>query len=169
MSAPVAAAEPVPMLELSDGVPPPAVRWKTLFIGTAVFGGFYGGALAASYGWSQDPGAEDLRIPLVGPWLKLGHTTLCANLPESSTPCSDPLQVVGGILSVVSGIGQLGGVALMLEGAFMRTGATSSTAVRSERLRLTQPSARRPQHAPQFAVVPVLTPSTLGAFVTGSF
>lgn len=172
LAAPVAAAEPVPMLELSDGLPPPSARWNTLLIGTAVLGGFYGGAVAASYGWSEDPGAEDLRIPLVGPWLKLGQTTLCANLPESETPCSDPLQVVGGVLSVVSGIGQLGGVALLLEGTFMRTrapGAKSTTAWSGERLRLTQPGGWRRSHAPSFAVVPVLTPSTLGAFVTGTF
>jgi hypothetical protein len=172
LAAPVAAAEPVPMLELSDGLPPPSARWNTLLIGTAVLGGFYGGAVAASYGWSEDPGAEDLRIPLVGPWLKLGQTTLCANLPESETPCSDPLQVVGGVLAVVSGIGQLGGVALLLEGTFMRTrapGAKSATAWDGERLRLTQPSGWRRSHAPSFAVVPVLTPSTMGAFVTGTF
>lgn len=173
------AAEPVPMLEITDDLPPPSARWNTLLIGTAVFGGFYGGAIAASYGWSRDPGADDLRIPLVGPWLKLGQTTLCANLPEpepNARPCSDPLQVVGGVLSVISGIGQLGGLALVLEGTFMRTRSpgTAASAVwqprRTDRLRLGAPgNGTHRLHAPAFAVVPVLSPSTLGAVVTGTF
>jgi len=170
------AEEPVPTLEITDDLPPPSARVNTLLLGTLVFGGFYGGAVAASYGWSQDPGAEDLRIPFVGPWLKVGQTTLCADLPESDIPCSDPLQVVGAVLSVVSGIGQVGGLALLLEGTFMRTRAPGSTANASW-----DPNAGRHlrfggagrdgrySHAPSFAVVPVLTPSSLGAFVTGTF
>jgi|GEM_PF-4185529 len=164
------------MLHLSDDLPPPAVRTRTLLLGAAVFGGFYGGAVAASYGWSDDPGAADLRIPFVGPWLKVGHTTLCANLPESQTPCSDPAQVAGGVLAVISGIGQIGGLALLLEGTFMRTRSKGPTA-----LLLRQPRGRQllrysgsgsdgyAKTAAPFSLVPVLTPSTVGAVVTGSF
>jgi len=173
---PAAAAEPVPTLELSDRLPPPSVRARTLAIGGAVFGVFYGGAVAASYGWSEDPGAQDLLIPLVGPWLKVGQTKLCADLPESDTPCSDPAQVVGGVLSVISGIGQLGGLALLLEGTFMRTRAPAATARSAWQPRLAYRSGpvwsdqgRHVARAPTFALVPVLTPSTLGAVMTGSF
>jgi len=150
---------------------------QTLLLGTAVFGGFYGGAVAASYGWSQDPGAADLRIPLVGPWLKLGQTELCSGLPEpgeDERPCSDPLQVAGGVLAVISGIGQIGGLALLLEGTFMRTRAPSANASSwqpgSQRLRLfpAAPDFRR-AHAPTLSFVPVLTPSTVGAVVSGTF
>ncbi len=166
------AGEPVPMLTLSDDLPPPAARARTLLMGAAVFGGFYGGALAASYGWDEDPGAADLRIPLVGPWLKVGHTTLCANLPESNTPCSDPAQVAGGVLAVISGIGQIGGLALLLEGTFMRTRAKNQTA-----LHLWQPRGRASSPSDDWQAgrgrrlqfVPILTPSTFGAVMTGSF
>lgn len=171
------AAEPVPMLHLSDDLPPPAARTRTLLIGGAVLGGFYGAALAASYGWEEDPGAADLRIPLVGPWLKLGQTELCSGLPEPAEgerPCSDPLQVVGGVLSVISGIGQIGGLALLLEGTFMRTRTKGTTALWQPaglRLGRSQGMAsdwRRPL-PPTFSLVPVLTPSTVGAVMTGSF
>ena len=170
------AAEPVPMLHISDDLPPPSARANTLLLGTAVFGGFYGASLAASYGWDDDPGAADLRIPLVGPWLKVGQTTLCANLPqpEPGKTCSDPVQVIGGVLAVISGIGQLGGFALLLEGTFMRTRRPSAATAlwqNSSRYRLHSPDVRadwRRSHV-DFTVVPVLTASTLGAVVTGSF
>jgi hypothetical protein len=171
------AAEPVPMLELSDDLPPPSARTNTLLLGGVVFGGFYGAAVAASYGWDEDPGAADLRIPMVGPWLKLGQTELCSGLPApapGAPPCSDALQVVGGVLAVVSGIGQIGGLALLLEGTFMRTRAKGATATwELPRRRLAHPAGvasdyRRPLPK-ALSMVPILTPSTVGAVMTGSF
>ena len=101
----------------------------------------------------------------------------CANLPEpaeDARPCNDPLQVVGGVLSVISGIGQIGGLALLLEGTFMRTRvpapASASWQPRNRRLHLLPPAPDfRRAHAPTFSLVPVLTPSVVGAVMSGSF
>src|SRR5262245_35351740 len=108
---PAHAQEPVQTLVITDDLPPPSARTNTLLLGAAFFGGAYGLTVAASYGWPDDPGAADLRIPLVGPWLKLGQTTLCKDLPTpmDGKTCSDPVQVIGGVLTIVSGIGQLAG------------------------------------------------------------
>ncbi len=130
------AQEPVPTLPDSDALPPPTVRTRLVLLGTGMTLGFYGAAVGASLAWPDDPGAADLRIPFAGPWLKLSQTRLCEDLPEASSRCNNPLQIVGAVASVLGGVGQIGGTIFFLEGAFMkvrarqrgarRTGLTSS-------------------------------------------
>jgi hypothetical protein len=176
-AAPARAQEPVQTLVITDDLPPPSARTNTLLLGTAFFGGAYGLTVAASYGWADDPGAADLRIPLVGPWIKLGQTTLCNDLPDPvpGKTCSDPVQVVGGVLAVVSGLAQFAGLVLIGEGVFMRTrrpAAQTALLQPTDRLRLRAPNARvdwRRPHAVDVSVAPVFTTSTFGAVVSGTF
>jgi hypothetical protein len=176
-AAPAHAQEPVQTLVITDDLPPPSARTKTLLLGTAFFAGSYGLTLAASYGWPNDPGAADLRIPLVGPWIKLGQTTLCNDLPDPvpGKTCSDPVQVVGGVLAVISGLAQFAGVVLLTEGVVMRTrrpAATTALWQPKYGYRLPSADARsdwRRSPAVDFSVAPVLTPSSLGAVVSGTF
>jgi len=176
-AAPAHAQEPVQTLVITDDLPPPSARTNTLLLGTAFFGGAYGLTVAASYGWADDPGAADLRIPLVGPWIKLGQTTLCNDLPDPvpGKTCSDPVQVVGGVLAVVSGLAQFAGLVLIGEGVFMRTrrpAAQTALWQPADRFRLRAPDARadwRRPHAVDVSITPVLTTSTLGAVVSGTF
>src|SRR5690606_6908728 len=102
-------------------LPPARARNQLLLVGGGLSLAFYGVALGASYAWQDDPGSGDLRIPFVGPWLKVGQTSLCAELPAApGRTCNDPLQVIGGVLSVFVGLGQLGSAVLLLEGALMK-------------------------------------------------
>lgn len=107
------------MLPDRDALPPAPVRSQLLLLGTGMTLGSYGASLGASFAWSEDPGASDLRIPFAGPWLKLSQTRLCNDLPDSSG-CSNPLQIIGAVASVLGGLGQIGGTIFFLEGAFMR-------------------------------------------------
>ncbi len=110
------ADEPEPLVRFEpDAVPPESTRTKVLLLGGAMTALSYGGALGASYLWSEDAGAADLRIPVIGPWIKLGHTTLC---PSEESGCNNVMQVLGAVLVGFDGLGQIGGLALLAEGIF---------------------------------------------------
>jgi len=113
---PACADEPQPLVRFDpDAVPPESTRTKVLLLGSAMTALSYGGALGASYLWSEDAGAADLRIPVIGPWIKLGHTTLCAS---EEFGCNNVMQVLGAVLVGFDGLGQIGGLALLSEGIF---------------------------------------------------
>lgn len=100
-----------------DAYPPPAARTPLILTGAAVTGVFYGGAVGASYLWPDARGAEHLRIPLVGPWMKLFQTGCSDTAPS----CNEFLIAVGAVLAGLDGLGQAGGIGLLLEGIFMQT------------------------------------------------
>jgi len=110
------ADEPEPRVRFDeDATPPESSRTRVLLLGSALTALTYGGAVGASFLWENDPGATDLRIPVVGPWIKLGHTTMCT---DGDTSCNNVFQVVGAIATVLDGLGQLGGIGLLAEGIF---------------------------------------------------
>ena len=116
------ADEPVPQFRYSDDrLPPPAARTRLLATGTLFLTGAYLPVLGASYAWPDDPGAEHLRIPVAGPWMKIGRTTLCDNDPGAPAGCSDFTRIFGAVVLAFDGIAQAGGVALLLQGALLRT------------------------------------------------
>ncbi len=100
-----------------DAYPPPAARVPLILTGAAVTGAFYGGAVGASYLWPDARGAEHLRIPIVGPWMKLFQTGCSDTAPD----CNRFLLAVGAVLAGLDGLGQAGGVGLLLEGIFLQT------------------------------------------------
>jgi hypothetical protein len=116
---PARAAGPDPEFADAAALPPRGTRVKVLAAGAGMTLGFYGTALGASYLWDGDPGAADLRIPVAGPWMKLGQTRLCDDLEDDGN-CSDVLQVFGAVLAGFDGLGQLAGLALLTEGVFLR-------------------------------------------------
>lgn len=112
------AEEPTRVIQVDpDAYPPPSARAPLLLTGAAVTGVFYGAALGASYLWPDARGAEDLRIPIAGPWLKLFQT----GCSDTNPNCNKLLLAVGAVLAGIDGLGQAGGVGLMLEGIFMQT------------------------------------------------
>jgi len=87
-----------------------------------------------------------MRIPVVGPWIALGRTQLCSDRPYNPD-CSDFIQVLGAVLLAFDGIGQAGGVGIMLQGLFMNTGsreAYRSSLYRSDFSSLTHDRPARP-------------------------
>lgn len=118
----VKADEPEPVHRYEDDRRPPgAARTKLFLTGAAVTGGFYAPVLGASYIWDRHLGAEQMRIPVAGPWLGFSKTKLCNARPELEN-CSNFLVVTGAVLLVLDGIGQAGGVGLMLESLILPTG-----------------------------------------------
>ena len=97
--------------------PSPSARGTLAITGAAVFAGWYGAAIGESYLWPDAPEANKLRIPVVGPWL----TVAKAGCSSSETNCTDVLAVVRAILAGMSAIGQVGGLAVLGEAAFLPT------------------------------------------------
>ena len=81
-----AADEPErPVYYDSSVYPPPSTRYKLALVGVAVSATWYGAAYGFSALWPDAPGAEDLRIPVAGPWMALGETGCADDDPDCST------------------------------------------------------------------------------------
>jgi hypothetical protein len=105
--------------EHDPGTVPPAGTNTNLIIAGAAFSvGWYGVAFGTSYLWTKSPGASDLRVPIAGPFMALAKTG-CADRETSCTPFTVVLRT---ILTTLSAVGQVGGVAVMAEGLFLPSG-----------------------------------------------
>ena len=123
-------------------LPPPSSRWKTVGLGLGFSGVWYAGAWGLrEWFWSQSPGARDLRYPIVGPWMDM-YKTGC---PSNDTNCGKFGLVVRTVLVVIDGIGQVGGLAVALDGLFTPTAS----------LPVSQTSRARISGAPQLSPIPV--------------
>lgn len=97
--------------------PSSAARGRLALAGGALFVGWYAAAVAQSYGWKEAPAHERLLIPVAGPWMTVAH----AGCSSSEPNCTTPLAVARGVLAGISSIGQIGGLLVLAEAAFMRT------------------------------------------------
>jgi hypothetical protein len=105
------AATPAP-----DQFPPPSARTNLLIAGAATTAVWYGLALGSAYAWPDTVGANDLRIPVAGPWQALSHSG-CGNVAN----CSKAIVVLRAIATTLDAIGQASGLALVAEGLFLPT------------------------------------------------
>jgi hypothetical protein len=133
--------------------PPSSVRTKVIAGGLLVTGAGYGAALGTAYGWADAPGADELKIPIVGPWVALAK----AGCPASDPECGFSLYLRG-FLTALEGLIQIGGVGLVAQGVFMTTEAAPPS----------QP-VRRSESAWTIRPMPLVTPTFTGAVVVGSF
>lgn len=152
---PAHADEPVPPeVDVNPSkYPPPSTRPNLLLVGAGVTVGWYGIAIATSYGWRKADSADSLRIPVAGPYMALTKTRCGA----AETSCNTFQVVMRTIITSLSLVGQTGGVLAMLEGAFVPTSATSDQA------RAPRPAKRH------VAVVPTPMTSGGGVAVFGEF
>jgi hypothetical protein len=109
------AATPVVDFEEPE-YPPPSARWKVVAAGLGTTAVFYGAALGSSYIFTDTLGVNQLRTPIVGPWLAIGKGG-CADGDD----CSTALAVIRVVLTALDGAAQAGGLAIALEGMFMPT------------------------------------------------
>jgi hypothetical protein len=107
-------AGPIPAVE--PEVPSAAAPVNLALTGAVVTGVWYGGALGASFIWSNAPWSDQMKIPFAGPWLSLKDIE-CGNEPN----CTTLLVVTRAVLMSIDGIGQAAGVAFMLESLFVPT------------------------------------------------
>jgi len=126
--------------------PPSSVRYGLVGGGLVALGIPYGiGALCAS-SWPEVPGSDWLYAPVIGPWVAFAQND-CA--PEDSD-CG-AIMVLRGILYVVSGLAQAGGVGLVGEGLLMTT------------------EAEEPAAETSWTVLPVASPEQAGLGIFGTF
>lgn len=116
--------------------PPKRTRWLLLGAGLATTAAWYGAGYGIGAMWPDAPGRKDLRIPVAGPFMDLAHT----GCPSSDSSCSTFELVVRTVLVGVDAIGQVGGIALMLEGALF-----SPSGIEPPRSSLTRVKSRRDQ------------------------
>lgn len=130
-------------------LPPPASRWKTVGLGLGFAGVWYAGAWGLrEWFWSQSPGAQDLRYPIVGPWMDL-YKTGC---PSNDKNCGTFGLVARTVLVVIDGVGQVGGLAVALDGLFTPTAPHAAMQAR----RVRNPAV------PQLSPIPVPWSTTGG-------
>jgi hypothetical protein len=116
LSRPGACEEPVrPERHDPAALPPDGTGTKLVLVGAATTTAWYGASVGLSYLWPEQRGAADLRIPVAGPWMALAQT----GCPEEDPNCSTFGLVLSGMLNVISGVCQAGGVLVMAEGLFL--------------------------------------------------
>ncbi|MEZ4376500.1 MAG: hypothetical protein R3B07_37190 [Polyangiaceae bacterium] len=118
VAAPASADEPVRDERHDPDVYPPDGARPNMFVAGALTTGiWYGAAVSFSYLWPDAPGANDLRIPVAGPWMALADTG-CA---DTDPGCSTFTVVLRAILTTIDAVGQAGGLLIMAEAAFLHT------------------------------------------------
>jgi hypothetical protein len=145
LAAPARADEPARPPRRDAGIyPPPSAQTGLFFAGLATTAAWYGAAVGFSYLFPDAPGAEDLRIPVAGPWMALADTG-CA---ETDPNCSIIIVVLRAILTTIDAVGQSGGVLVMAEAAFMPTQEAPPPRRERKRPRLERESSLWVQPAP---------------------
>lgn len=97
--------------------PPPLVRLKLIGLGLLITGGAWGASFGSGQYWKTVPGADQLKIPIAGPWMALGKSG-CA----TDDPACAPAKIgVRGAIYVLDGITQIAGLGLIVEAIVMKT------------------------------------------------
>jgi hypothetical protein len=144
-------------------LPPDGTRARVLLTGAALTAGWYGVGVGTSFLWPNAKNARDLRLPVVGPWLALGDVG-CGSKERN---CRDAVLILRTVMTVLSGVGQAGGLLAIAEGLFLDTGTVSAeapTAPRRER-----PQAVVQSQRPAWAALPVVLPDGAAIEVVGHF
>jgi hypothetical protein len=161
IAVPCMADEPVrPVQYDPKAYPSPSARGSLLLVGAATTAAWYSLALSSALIWPGAAGAEDLKIPVAGPFMALADSGCDDDNPD----CSLVWPVFRAILIAIDGIGQAGGVAVMGEAALLPTREAGETAE-------DRSIARKPDRASlQWRPVPFLTgKSGIGLGVVGRF
>jgi hypothetical protein len=139
--------------------PPPSAKTPLLLWGSAILAGWYVAALIPSFSFPHAQGARELRYPIVGPWLSLAKSECGAGNPH----CDDTIMVVvRAVLTTLDGLGQAGGLAVLVDGALVPTAPEGRTGSLSKQ--------RKPSARWQMRPVPVVGDrGTIGIGLAGRF
>jgi hypothetical protein len=137
--------------------PPPSTRWMLMGGGVATTAVFYGAAAGLSYAYPDAPGAKDLRLPVVGPWMAIANNGCRADEPD----CSGLWVALRTVVTAIDGLAQAGGVGIFLEGVFLPTQKPAPSAT---------PETKKPPKDFSFVAAPTALGSRgIGIGVAGSF
>ncbi|HVZ33618.1 MAG TPA: hypothetical protein VG963_14400 [Polyangiaceae bacterium] len=152
--------------------PPAGTGTRIVLTGLGITAFWYGAGVATSYAWPHAPNARDLRIPVVGPWMALGDIGCGA----AEGHCPKGLLVLRSVFAVLSGIGQVGGLAMATEGLFTSTSSGSTAAgtqagahARSDGGDHTEASHDEQRGTHAWAAVPVVLPDGAALTLIGRF
>lgn len=98
--------------------PPSYVRLPLIAGGIGLTGVVYAATALIGANWSEVPGADALKVPLVGPWIALAQTGCAPDDPDC-----EAILYLRGVLYVLSGLVQAAGLGIAAEGIFMTTEA----------------------------------------------
>lgn len=136
--------------------PPSSVRVGLIAGGLSLTAGTYLAAFLSGTVWDDVPGADALKVPVVGPWVALAQSG-CGPGQDS---CAAEL-VLRTILTVLDGLAQVGGVGIAAEGIFMTTEAEGPDAVAE--------GSSDGRSGLQISAVPFIAPEAAGIGLYGRF
>jgi hypothetical protein len=131
--------------------PPSSVRLKLIAGGVGLTGLAYGASYLCAANWNDVPGSDQLKIPVIGPWMALAKNDCAPDDPDCGF-----ILYFRGILEVLDGVIQAGGLGVAGEGIFMTTESTSKKPEPRDAAIVVRP-------------VPVVTGHTTGAAIVGTF
>lgn len=161
-SSAMAQAEPPAHAMQEDTFPPHTARWKVFGAGLGTTAGFYAIAQPFAYGYSSTPGVKHLRIPVAGPWMALYGN-------ECGSGCNRYTYWFRNIATVLDGLGQAGGIFIMLESLFIPTVDTPAVDEKPARNgpKTKKPASEQPNEAPVQNLFLAPTPMGVGASGVG--
>ncbi len=134
--------------------PPSSVRPKLIVGGIAVAGIAYGAAFLGAEAALTWPGSEELKAPVVGPWIALAKN----GCPPEDPGC-DAFVYLRGSLLIIDGLLQAAGLAIVIEAIAMKTEAAPAA-----------PAApAKPVASFTFQPAPFVTPTSAGFGLVGTF
>jgi hypothetical protein len=146
---PPVAVEEAPRPAEEPTTPEPGTSGRLALTGGALLVGWYGLGVGASFAFKDEPWAKSMRIPVAGPFMALKDMGCQKDDPD----CTTPLVVVRSVLAVIDGVGQVGGLGVLLESLFVQSGS---------------PPPPPPKRA-SLRAAPIVSGSALGLAVSGEF
>lgn len=148
--------------------PPRGVRWGLILGGSTLTLGAYVASLSAGFGWPDVPGADYLKIPIAGPWIALAKNGCSKDILEDDGSCGASIYVRG-VLEVLSGLVQVAGLPLIGEGIFMTTEAPGKVDPNATDPNAEPPPPRETGFLKTLTIAPIVTPTTGGVGIYGTF
>jgi hypothetical protein len=129
--------------------PEPGTSGRLAVTGGALLVGWYGLGLGASFAFKDEPWAKSLRVPVAGPFIALKDVRCQKDDPD----CTTPIVVIRSVLAVIDGVGQVGGLGVLLESLLVTSGSAPPPPPKRASVRAT----------------PIVDARTLGLVVSGEF
>lgn len=148
--------------------PPSSVRPRLIAGGLLITGIGYGAAILGSEAGPNWPGAQELKVPVIGPWWALGlnrcpertDVNFLTGKPSVFREKCEGYEYLRAGLLILDGLVQAAGLAIVVEAITMKTEATASPKKSAMRFDLGSVT---------FHPTPLISPTVAGLGLTGTF